>query len=49
MKQTFAECGDDCYIELPFHENWGGKNLHFGNKVCANFNLTVVDDDSKRW
>lgn len=44
MKQTFAECGDDCYIELPFYANWGGKNLHFGNKVYANFNLTVVDD-----
>ena len=44
MKQTFAECGEECYIELPFHANWGGKNLHFGNKVYANFNLTIVDD-----
>ena len=44
MKQTFAECGDGCYIELPFHANWGGKNLHFGNNVYANFNLTIVDD-----
>ncbi len=44
MKQTFAECGEECYIELPFHANWGGKNLHFGNKVYANFGLTVVDD-----
>lgn len=44
MKQTFAECGDECYIELPFHANWGGKNLHFGNNVYANFNLTIVDD-----
>ena len=44
MKETFAECGEDCYIELPFFANWGGKNLHFGNKVYANFNLTVVDD-----
>lgn len=44
MKETFAECGDGCYIELPFRANWGGKNLHFGNSVYANFNLTVVDD-----
>lgn len=44
MKETFAECGDRCYIELPFRANWGGKNLHFGNSVYANFNLTVVDD-----
>ena len=44
MKEMFAECGEGCYIELPFHANWGGKNLHFGNYVYANFNLTVVDD-----
>ena len=44
MKETFAECGDGCYIEPPFRANWGGKNLHFGNSVYANFNLTVVDD-----
>ena len=44
MKEVFAECGENCYIELPFHANWGGKNLHFGNGVYANFNFTVVDD-----
>lgn len=44
MKKVFAECGDDCYIELPFCANWGGHNVHFGNGVYANFNLTVVDD-----
>lgn len=44
MKEVFAECGDDCYIELPFRANWGGHHLHFGNKVYANFNLTLVDD-----
>ena len=44
MKEVFAECGEDCFIELPFRANWGGKNLHFGNRVYANFNLTVVDD-----
>ena len=44
MKEVFAECGEDCFIELPFRANWGGKNLHFGNRVYANFNLTIVDD-----
>ena len=44
MKEMFAECGENCYIELPFRANWGGKNVHFGNNVYANFNLTLVDD-----
>ena len=44
MKEVFAECGDNCYIELPFHANWGGSNVHFGDWVYANFNLTIVDD-----
>ena len=44
MKEVFAECGDDCYIELPFHANWGGAHVHFGNGVYANYNLTLVDD-----
>ena len=44
MKEVFAECGENCYIELPLRANWGGHHLHFGNSVYANFNLTVVDD-----
>lgn len=44
MKEVFAECGDDCYIELPFHANWGGHHLHFGSGIYANSNLTLVDD-----
>ncbi|HII4424404.1 sugar O-acetyltransferase [Clostridium perfringens] len=44
LKKMFAEIRDDCYIEPPFHANWGGKNVHFGNGVYANFNLTMVDD-----
>lgn len=44
MKKVFAECGEGCYIELPFHANWGGHHIHFGNGVYANSNLTVVDD-----
>ena len=44
LKEMFAEIGEGCYIEPPFHANWGGKHVHFGNKVYANFNLTMVDD-----
>lgn len=44
MKEVFAECGEECYIELPFYANWGGHHVHFGNRVYANFNLTLVDD-----
>lgn len=44
MHEVFAECGDNCYIELPFHANWGGRHVHFGSGIYANFNLTLVDD-----
>jgi galactoside O-acetyltransferase len=44
LKEMFAEIGDGCYIEAPLHANWGGKNVHFGKNVYANFNLTLVDD-----
>ena len=44
LKEMFCEIGEGCYIEPPFHANWGGKNVHFGKCVYANFNLTLVDD-----
>ena len=44
MKEVFAACGENCYIELPFHANWGGHNVHFGSGIYANSNLTLVDD-----
>ena len=44
LKEMFAEIGEGCYIEPPFHSNWGGRNVHFGKNVYANFNLTLVDD-----
>ena len=44
LKEMFAELGEDCYIETPFHANWGGRHVHFGKKIYANFNLTLVDD-----
>ncbi len=44
LREMFAQIGDGCYIETPFYSNWGGKNVHFGKNVYANFNLTLVDD-----
>ena len=44
LKEMFAEIGDGCYIEPPLHANWGGKFVHLGNNVYANFGLTLVDD-----
>ncbi|MGL5348240.1 MAG: sugar O-acetyltransferase [Peptostreptococcaceae bacterium] len=44
LKEMFAEIGEECYIEPPLRANWGGKNVHFGKGVYANFNLTLVDD-----
>lgn len=43
IRKVFAEVGENCYIEPPFHANWGC-NMHVGKNFYANFNLTVVDD-----
>ncbi|MCR5522952.1 MAG: sugar O-acetyltransferase [Clostridia bacterium] len=44
MKKMLGKVGENCYIEPPFHANWGGKHVYMGNNVYANFNLTLVDD-----
>ena len=44
MQQMFAEVGEGCYIESPLHSNWGGRHVHFGKNIYANFGLTLVDD-----
>lgn len=44
LKEMFAEIGEGCYIEPPFHANFGGHHVHFGSGIYANFNLTLVDD-----
>ena len=43
LQQIFEDMGEGCYIEPPLHANWGS-HTHLGNKVYANFNLTLVDD-----
>ena len=44
LRGLFAELGENCYIEPPLHTNWGGRHVHFGDNIYANFNLTLVDD-----
>lgn len=44
LKEMFAEIGQGCYIEPPLYSNWGGRHVHFGKNVYANFCLTLVDD-----
>ena len=44
LREMFCEIGEGCYIEPPFHANWGGRFVHFGKNVYANFGLTLVDD-----
>lgn len=44
LSEMFWEIGEGCYIEPPLHSNWGGRHVHFGKGVYANFGLTLVDD-----
>lgn len=44
LKDNFAEIGENCYIEPPYHANWGGRHVHIKDHFYANFNLTLVDD-----
>ncbi len=44
LREMFADIGEACYIEPPLHANFGGKHVHFGKGIYANFNLTLVDD-----
>lgn len=44
LQKMFGKIGPNCYLEPPFHANFGGKHCYFGDHIYANFNLTVVDD-----
>ena len=44
LPRMFAEAGEGTYIQPPFYANWGGKHVHLGRNVYANFHLTLVDD-----
>lgn len=44
LKGILGGCGDNVYIDPPFHANVGGKNVFIGDNFYANFNLALVDD-----
>lgn len=44
MREMFASVGVGCHLEPPLYMNWGGKHVHLGDHVYANFHLTLVDD-----
>lgn len=44
LREMLGDVGENCYIEPPFHSNWGGKHVHMGSYVYSNFGLTCVDD-----
>ncbi len=44
MKEIFAECGENTFLQGSVNSNWGGRHVHLGSNIYANFNLTLVDD-----
>ncbi len=44
LPELFAEVGEGCYVESPFHANWGGHHVHLGKNVYINMGATMVDD-----
>ncbi len=44
LERMLAQAGENCWIEPPFHANWGGRHLHLGSQVYINSGLTAVDD-----
>lgn len=44
MKEMLGDVGENTYLQAPVYANWGGKHVHIGRNVYANFNLTMVDD-----
>lgn len=44
LKEIFCECGENNFLQGPVNANWGGRHVHLGSNIYANFNLTLVDD-----
>jgi Acetyltransferase (isoleucine patch superfamily) len=43
LGKIFKSVGKCCYVEQPFHANWGC-HTSIGDYFYSNFNLTLVDD-----
>ncbi len=44
LREMFAECGENVYVEPPLNANFGGYHVHVGDNVYMNSNVTFVDD-----
>ena len=44
LRKMFAGLGEGCTVEPPLQANWGGHFVRLGDRVYANFGLTLVDD-----
>lgn len=42
LKEMFGQVGQNCFIELPFHTDYGS-NVKIGDNFFANNNLTLLD------
>lgn len=42
IKELFAEAGENCYIQAPYHAMWDGHNVHLGNNVWIASNVTIL-------
>ncbi len=40
LNELFAEAGFNCYIQPPFHANWGGKNVFLVKVIVCTRTLT---------
>lgn len=43
MHQILGDCGEGCFMQGPVFFHYG-KHTHVGNRLFANYNLTVQDD-----
>lgn len=50
IKEMFGDIGEGCYIEPPFHANWGGKHCHFAKLASMIMSIIIkIRKYRKRW
>lgn len=47
MKEMFAEVGENCYLEPPFHANWGGAHMYLGDSRRLRESLPRREGDKR--
>ena len=49
LESVLPSWGKTAMWNRRFNANFGGKFVHFGKNIYANYNLTLVDDTPHRW